>query len=327
MNEYEELPEGYEADTDEFNELYLLAWLLIIRALGKLIRLPQNPSNSFFLQMEREVNNEVGAVFHNLNSKAIPMATKQVTEAYVHGIQYARQALSQENKSIEVKEIDVEDIEENLVDSHERRMNKMIEQTQDDLLKATGNTQDNIKQLVRKVVSKEMAHAGRSRMIGKQSNMALRIEQQLREQFLSNGVKDADVAIIDRAKRKWKLQTYSSMVARTKMNNAYIDAVREEALQDGSDLAIISTKPDTYDTCLNYEGMIISLNGLTAGYLTYEQIRATKLCFHPNCGHFVRPVGGLEWIPKKQLAIHEKKMKEYYKDKDTLKQQSNRDAI
>ena len=104
------------------------------------------------------------------------------------------------------------------------------------------------------------------------------------------------------------------MVARTKMNNAYIQAIREEALQDGTDLAIISTKPDTYDACKNYEGMIISLNGLTAGYLTYEGIKATKQCFHPNCGHFVRPFSNIDRVPPKLKAIHESKMNNYRKE-------------
>lgn len=312
MNEYENVPEGYEADTEEFEALYILAWTLIIQALMKLIRLPQNPTSNQMFQLERQVNNEVREIFYNLERKAIPLATQQITEAYGEGVKYSRLALSQENKLKEIEEVeDVEDILENLNDSHTTRLNTLINQTQEDLLKATNNTQENVRQLVRKVVSREISGAGRSGMIGKQSNMAKRIEDQLRQQFLEAGIKDADVAIIDKAKRKWKLRTYSEMVTRTKMNNAYIDAIREEALQDGSDLAIISTKPNTHDECLNYEGMIISLNGLTAGYLTYEGIKATKKCFHPNCGHFVRPVGDIDWIPPQYKKIHENQMRLY----------------
>jgi len=314
VRQVNEVPEEYEGTTDDFNELYLLAWLLIIRALGKLIRLPPNPTSTLLLELERTVNKEVAVVFKDLNNKAIPLATEKVNEAYIEGIRASRLSLMEKTPLYVDKETEFEIVEENLTDSHEARLNKMLQQTQDDLLKATGNTQENIKRLVRQVVSKEIGTVARSGMIDKRSNMAIRIEDQLRKQFLANGIKNADVAIIDKAKRRWKLKTYSEMVARTKMSVAYIDAIREEALNDGSDLAIISTKPDTTDACLNYEGMIISLNGLTSGYLTYEQIRATKLCFHPNCGHFVRPVGGLEWIPESQIAIHEKKMQQYRKD-------------
>jgi hypothetical protein len=161
------------------------------------------------------------------------------------------------------------------------------------------------------VVSREISGAGHKAKIGKQSHMAKRIEQELRKQFLQNGIKDADIAIIDRAKRKWKLRTYSTMVTRTKMNMAYIDAIREDALQNGMDLAIISTKPDTHDDCLNYEGMIISLNGVTSGFLTYEEIKKSKLCFHPNCGHYVRPIGGIEWVPPNLLQKHKRQMAKY----------------
>lgn len=327
MNEFQELPEGYEADTEEFDALYLVAWAMIIAALMKLVRLPQNPTSAELLKLEQQVNNEIAAVIFDLEKKATELAKKQVTEAYVEGVKYSTLATSQENKLHELKPVQNEEIEITLNSEHKKRLDQMIEQTQADLLKATHNTANNIKQLVRKVVSKEMATAGVSGKVGKVSNMAIRIEQQLRKQFIEAGIKDADVAIIDKAKRKWKLKTYSSMVARTKMNMAYIDAIREQALQDGDDLAIISTKPDTVDACLNYEGMIISLNGLTAGYLTYEGIKATKLCFHPNCGHFVRPVANIDWIPKKLLDIHEKKMAKYLKDRDTLKQQTNKDAI
>jgi Phage minor capsid protein 2 len=316
MNEYQDIPESYEADTEEFEALYVMAWLLIIQALMKLIRLPSLPSiptATQWLQLERQVNTEVQAVISDLNRKATKMAEQKITQAYGEGVKYSRLSLSQEKKIIEeVEEIeDVEEIVETMNDSHKRRLQSMIDQSQDDLLKATGNTHENIKKLVRQVVSKEIAGQGRSGMIGKKSNMMKRVEQQLRKQFLENGIKDADVAIIDRAKRKWKLKTYSEMAVRTKMNMAYIDAIREEALQEGTDLAIISTKPDTYDECKNYEGMIISLNGLTSGYLTYEGIKKTKECFHPNCGHYVRPVADESWIPPQYKDVHKKQMDKY----------------
>ncbi len=304
MNEFEQVPETYEAENEEFDALYVMAWLMVIQALMKLLRLPQATTSTQMLQMERQVNTEVKAIFTNLERKAVNMATTKVTEAYMEGVSYSRTAKAQESKLVEVKGKD-------LNDSHKQRLNKMISQTQDDLLKATHNTQNNIKQLVRTVVSKEISGTGYGGKIGKQKHMAARIEKQLRKQFLDNGIKDCDVAIIDKAKRKWKLKTYSSMVTRTKMNDAYISAIREEALHDGSDLAIISTKPDTADECKNYEGMVISLNGLTAGYLTYEEIKKSKACFHPNCGHFVRPIGGIDWIPKNLLIIHEKQMSKY----------------
>jgi hypothetical protein len=304
LQEYEQVPETYEADNEEFDALYVVAWALIIQALMRLVQLPPNITNTQLLQFERQVNAEIQAVFTQLERDAVNMATEKVSTAYREGVSYSRSAMSQDSKLTEVKANE-------LNDSHKARLNKMVKQTQDDLLKATLNTSNNVKQLVRKVVSKEMASMGNSGRIQKRSNMAKKVEEGLRKQFIDNGIKDADVAIIDKANRKWKLRTYSSMVARTKMNNAYIDAIREEALQDGTDLAIISTKPDTYDACKHYEGMIISLNGLTSGYLTYEGIKQSKECFHPNCGHFVRPIGGTDKVPDKLMKVHEKQMNNY----------------
>ncbi|MHC5291068.1 phage minor capsid protein [Bacillus licheniformis] len=304
MNEIEQVPETYSAENEDFTELYVLAWALVIQSLMKLVRLPPNPSSTQLLHLERQVNTEIAAIFSDLEKKATEMAASKVSEAYYEGISYSRTAMSQESKLVMVRG-------NSLNDSHKDRLQKMIDQTQSDLLKATHNTQENIKKLVRQAVSREITGTGRSGKIGKYSNMSERIEQQLRKTFLDNGIKDADVAIIDKAKRRWRLQTYSTMVTRTKMNRAYIEAIREEAIQDGTDLAIISTKPGTHDECLHYEGMIISLNGLTPGFLTYDEIRRSKKCFHPNCGHYVRPIGDLDWVPKELLKIHEKQMKKY----------------
>jgi Phage minor capsid protein 2 len=301
MNEIEQVPETYEADNEDFQELYVVAWALILQALMRLIRLPQNPTTTQLLQIERQVNAEVTAVITQLNRDAVNMATDKINEAYVEGVSYSRTAMAQESKLVEIKQTA-------LNDSHRKRLDKMISQTQSDLLKATHNTNENLKKVVRQVVSKEISGSGYGQKVGKYSNMAKRVEDELRRQFIENGIKDADVAIIDKANRRWKLKTYSAMAVRTKMNMAYIDAIREEALQDGHDLAIISTKPDTYDQCKHYEGMIISLNGTTAGYLTYDEIRASKECFHPNCGHYVRPVGGLSWIPKDIQQKHNELM-------------------
>lgn len=320
MDEFQDLPENYEAETEDFVALYAVAWLLIIRALMKLVQLPPNPTPVQLLQLEQTVLAEVRVIIADLSNKVVEMATEKVTEAYKEGVKYSRESLTGDKQPDDIDEIE-------LNKDHVSRLDKMITQTQEDLLKATGNTEENIKRLVRQVVSREISGTGLSGQAGKVSNMSKRIEEQLRKQFIENGIKNADIAIIDKAKRKWKLKTYSEMVARTKMNMAYIEAVREEALQDGSDLAIISTKPDTKDACLNYEGMVISLNGKSEGYLTYDQIRSTKLCFHPNCGHFVRPVGGIDWVPRKQIEKHEKQMKKYNQAKDTLKQQTNRDSV
>jgi len=299
----EELPEEYEADTEEFEQLYILAWLLIIKALSVFLRLPQTVTNNYLLQLEQRVNKRVTSVFTKLSGDAVSLVSKQVTEAYQAGVKYARASINPININV--------DTNVSLNNSHQTRLDTILDQTQDDLLRATHNTEQNVKRLVRRVVSKEMAEIAESGKIGKRSNMAKRVEDQLRKGFLERGLKDADTAIVDKANRKWKVRTYSTMVARTKMNMAYIDAIREEGLQKGFDLAIISTKPDTEDDCLNFEGMIISLNGLTQGYLTYEELKKSKRVFHPNCGHFVRPIANLSFVPPQQMIKHRQQMSKY----------------
>ncbi|PAW43724.1 hypothetical protein CKQ69_30965 [Bacillus toyonensis] len=83
MNEFEQVPETYEAENEEFDALYVMAWLMVIQALMKLLRLPQATTSTQMLQMERQVNTEVKAIFTNLERKAVNMATTKVTEAYM----------------------------------------------------------------------------------------------------------------------------------------------------------------------------------------------------------------------------------------------------
>jgi hypothetical protein len=69
MNEFEEVPESYEAENEDFTALYILAWALIIKALMRLVSLPPNLNTTQMLFMERKVNTEIEAVITNLERK------------------------------------------------------------------------------------------------------------------------------------------------------------------------------------------------------------------------------------------------------------------
>ncbi|MFP3802110.1 hypothetical protein, partial [Paraburkholderia sp. SIMBA_027] len=61
------------------------------------------------------------------------------------------------------------------------------------------------------------------------------------------------------------------------------------------------------DECKNFEGMIISLNGLTEGLLTYQELYNSNLIFHPNCQHKLHLVK-IENLPAKVVEKHNQKV-------------------
>ncbi|MFP5303468.1 hypothetical protein R2R70_20030, partial [Cobetia sp. SIMBA_158] len=88
----------------------------------------------------------------------------------------------------------------------------------------------------------------------------------------------------------------------TKLNQAHVEGVRVGGLERGIDTAIISTH-NAEDECKNFEGMIISLNGLTEGLLTYQELYNSNLIFHPNCQHKLHLVK-IENLPAKVVEKH-----------------------
>lgn len=95
--------------------------------------------------------------------------------------------------------------------------------------------------------------------------------------FADQGIK----AFTDRAGRKWKLNVYARMVARTTQREAASLGTVDRALQVGLDLVTVSKHHTDVDICTPYEGKTYSLTGKTKGY---ERIK-TFPPFHPNCKH------------------------------------------
>lgn len=74
-------------------------------------------------------------------------------------------------------------------------------------------------------------------------------------------------------------------------NSIYIDSLVENKI----DLVKISSH-GAKDRCRRWEGVIISLTGSTKGYPTFEQSRLSGDIWHPNCRHFLIPVGGEDGV-------------------------------
>lgn len=120
----------------------------------------------------------------------------------------------------------------------------------------------------------------------------------LEEGFSRTLLEDKWKGITDAGGKRWDLTTYSKMVAKTKLQQTQLEGAKVRALDNDSDLAVISSH-GAKDSCRHFEGMIVSLTGRTKGYKTVAELRNSGLIFHPNCRHNVHPIGDLDAFPQK----------------------------
>lgn len=100
-----------------------------------------------------------------------------------------------------------------------------------------------------------------------------RIARELAEEGLTS--------FVDRAGKRWKLDVYAAMVARTTQREAATLGVVDRMAQVGLDLVTVSKHKGSCDVCKDHEGKTYSLTGRTEGY----ELITVFPPFHPNCRH------------------------------------------
>lgn len=175
-----------------------------------------------------------------------------------------------------------------------------------DLAAATDHTEMKIKQMIREIFQKQTAT---DVLTGKGLDETVDdIWKAMQEQGFSKYVTDnVFVGLVDAAGRRWELKRYVDTVIRTKLMEADIETDRAMGLASDIDLAYISHH-NAKDACSKWEWVLISMNGLTAGFPTYEEVKATKECFHPNCEHHLNPVRSYELITQQVISRTEKQL-------------------
>lgn len=182
----------------------------------------------------------------------------------------------------------------------------LFEDTFQDLLFATNNTDDRIKKVIREISAEVLQREG----LLAQNNVALAksLEQRLtQDALLKRLTQDGLVGIVDRGGKRWRLDSYSKMVVNTKITEAHLQASMNLSRQLGMDLALISTH-NAEDACNGWEGVVVSLHGETKGYPILSDAIATNELFHPNCKHYISVINSLEDLSKHEQAIHKRKV-------------------
>lgn len=187
------------------------------------------------------------------------------------------------------------------------KMEQIVEDTMEDLLFVTQHTSKELKKLVREVFGKNLHYHGLTNESHK--HIKKLIQQELSKKMLSESLKKKGfVGIVDAGGKKWNLKTYVDMAVSTKINQAYTEGLKDRAKETGKDLAVIPEKGAT-DSCARFEGMIISLTGATEGFMSYDQLKATGLIFHPRCVHSPFPIGRIDLLPEEDVALHNSKVR------------------
>lgn len=108
-------------------------------------------------------------------------------------------------------------------------------------------------------------------------------------------INEADVAIVDKAGRRWKTSTYVDMLARTKLMEAYRETAVLEGIASGNGHAYISYNPKTTDRCRDFQYKIVKLaTDIESPYPYYKDLPHLG---HPCCRHHFLPLKNFDDLP------------------------------
>lgn len=218
---------------------------------------------------------EIERILRELNAKALPMSELLMEQAVRDGAANTLYALGITKSISEAKRV------YNFTGINRAMLETIIADMQSDLLAITQLTERKTKQAVRKAVMEAMQEqfaigAGRTRDV--------------KRNVLKRLATESNVAIVDSASRKWKLETYVEMAVNTKMMNAHRDATANEGVERGAMYGRISSH-GAKDACSGYEGRVVALSpdASTAEYEYYGRLPRSKI-FHPYCKHIITAI-------------------------------------
>ncbi len=203
---------------------------------------------------------EVRAILVEVQAKAVPLATELIGDSYVHGATIVDETIGTTGSFAGIHTDAVDVLADNLVNRLGEAVTTVGRQAED---------------FYRRVALDEVTLGlleGSTR-----KNVTDAMQQRLRASKFS--------AFTDRAGRKWSLENYTQMVARTTTREAVSVGTANRLLENGHDLVTISEHAHKEDECSAYDGQTFSMTGATPGYDVLDQYPP----FHPNCVHVLTP--------------------------------------
>lgn len=113
---------------------------------------------------------------------------------------------------------------------------------------------------------------------------------------------EADIAIIDKAGRKWRSSHYVETVTNTKLMEAYRETEAVNAIERGTGHAYISYNPKTTDACRKHQYKIVKVApDIDSPYPYYRDL---DHIWHPNCRHYIVNFSSFENLPSRVKAAN-----------------------
>lgn len=113
------------------------------------------------------------------------------------------------------------------------------------------------------------------------------VSDALAKRLVEQGTTDALTGFVDKAGKRWPLDVYARMVARTTVREAVTQGTVNRLLERGptADLVTVSSHANPCPICVDYDGATFSLSGRSSAHPALDQMPP----FHPNCSHVLTP--------------------------------------
>lgn len=112
--------------------------------------------------------------------------------------------------------------------------------------------------------------------------------QDMKQKMVRQLLDEGQTAFVDRLGRKWRLDTYAAMVARTTTREASTVATLNTCEEFGVDLVQVTTHYPTCEKCAPLQGKVFSISGKDKRYPKYGE-NGAYIPRHPNCRHVLVP--------------------------------------
>jgi hypothetical protein len=303
----------YKRDIEELEKYYKKALKQITSML-----VATDPEDLLRVEIYESITRQLTFIINDLNAKSKAWIESTLMDAFEHSQAQALVTMGLAKDIVEAKG----KLQFSLLSR--KRIEAMIEDTFEDVLKAHSKMSTDMKKLVREVQA-EVLRVNTALQRGTVTSAKDLKTALMKEGFSKSLVEENWKGIVDAGGNRWDLTTYTRMVARTKLQQVQIEGARLTALENDTDLAIISSH-GAKDACRSFEGMIISLEGRTKGYMTLADVRNSGLIFHPNCQHSVHPIGDVKALPEKlkeKANKAERSAEKALEDPKALKREDN----
>lgn len=279
---------SYDYDIEKLEKHYSSA----LKNLTKLLK-DLDPKDTLRIELYNSLIRQVGFIMTELNNYSQEWIEGTLTEVYEQSVASSLVTMGIAKDIVEAKGSQ----QFSLISRG--RVDAIIADTFEEVLKATSFMEESLKQTIRDIQA-EVLRENVALQRGTVTNASALKKRMAEEGFSKTLAEESWKGIIDASGKRWDLTTYTKMLARTKLQQTQIEGVKASMADNefGHDLAVISSH-GAKDACKNFEGLIVSLEGRTRGYRTLSEVRNSGLIFHPNCKHSVHAIGDMDAFPQK----------------------------